>query len=97
MATENYELPKKYLDMVGTKQKLGGGLFSYKKALPPQEYDVLNIRWGSATIINRKEFIEKGETSYEYPTCELLIKNSSMKKSMWTRGFAIKEIDLRAN
>lgn len=91
---EELKIPKRYMDLVGTKQMLSGGVFSGKRALPSLEYDVLNIRWGMATIINVKELQETGRSSYEYPTYELLIKNSGMKKSRWTRPFPVREINL---
>ncbi len=87
-------IPQKYKDLVGTKQIFSGGLFTPKRSEPEAEYDVLDIRWGSAKIMNVREMKEKGRSSYEYPTVEYLIKNNKMKRSRWTRGFAVPEINL---
>ena len=88
-------IPKKYQDLVGTKQTLGGGLFSGKKESPQKDYNIIGIRWGSATVVNFQEFSKTCESSYEHPTIELLVKSDDMKKSRWTRGFKVKEIDLK--
>ena len=88
-------IPKKYQDLVGTRQPLGGGLFSGKKESPHKVYNILDIRWGSSIVVNVKELLETGESSYEHPTIELLVKSDDMKKSRWTRGFKVKEIDLK--
>ncbi len=87
-------IPQKYKDLVGTEQIFSGGLFSSKKSEPEAKYNVLDIRWGSAKIVNAKEIRAGRQSSYEYPTVEYLIKNSSMKRSRWTRGFPVKEINL---
>lgn len=89
------QLPKKYQKLVGTKQTASGNLFSYKKSLEPIEYEVLDIRFGRATVMSVSEIREKGESSYEYPTFELLLKNSSMRAARWSRGFPIREINLK--
>jgi hypothetical protein len=91
----NNRLPKKYRDLVGTKQFMSGGLFSHKRSEPEKEYDVLDIRWGSATIMSITELREGKQPSYEYPTFELLVKREGMAKSRWTRPFPIREINLR--
>lgn len=83
-------IPKKHKDLVGTKQKLGGGLFSNKE-VESAEYDVLDIRWGSAQIFDMKKMKPK------HPTVEYLIKNETMKRSRWTKGFAVREIILKDN
>lgn len=80
--------------MVGQTLKMAGGLFSGRQDLPEQEYKVLDIRWGMSRLMNFKEMRETGKSSYEHPTFELLIKNDSMKRSRWTRGFPIREINL---
>lgn len=72
-------------ELVGTKQKLGGGLFSGSKTTEPAEYDVLDWRWGSATLMNMETFEEV------CPTVELLVKREGMKRSRWTRGFAARD------
>lgn len=89
------ELPKKYLKLVGTKQTASGHLFSYSKSLEPKEYDVLDIRWGRATVMSIKEIREKGESSYEYPTFEILLKRPGMPRARWSKPFPISEINLK--
>jgi hypothetical protein len=91
------QVPEKYKNLVGTKRLMRGGLFSLSKSLPLKEYNVLDIRFGSATIMSVKEIEEHGESSYEHPTFELLVKSDDMKKSRWTRGFPIREINLKDN
>lgn len=88
-------IPKKYTKLVGTVQTFQGGLFSRTKAIKPTKFNVLDIRWGQATIVNIKELREKGESSYEHPSFELLLKNKNMKRSQWSRPFPIREIDLK--
>ncbi|PXX96890.1 hypothetical protein DF185_19820 [Marinifilum breve] len=84
------DLPKKYQDLVGTKQKCSGSLFSYKNEIKePLEFDVLDIRKGTATIMDMKTMEEC------HPTFELLLKREGMKKAQWTKPFPIREIDLR--
>lgn len=92
MAKEN--LPQKYLDMVGTKQIVSGNVFSYRKSLDQDEYDVKDIRQGTATVQNIDELRDKGKSSIKHPTFELLLKNDKMKKSQWSLPFAIREINL---
>lgn len=87
-------IPKDYTELVGTKQLFSGGLFSYKKDLPEKEYDVLDVRWGSAHVVNVKEMRETGKSSYKHPTVEFLLKSDDMKKSQWSRGFAVIEINI---
>ncbi len=87
-------IPKKYTKLVGTEQTFEGGLFSGKKYIKPEKYQVLDIRAGSALIVNVKELRETGKSSYEHPTFELLLKNKKMAKSRWSRPFPIREIDL---
>ena len=36
------EAPEEFKELIGTKQTLGGGLFSQNKEVPMQEYDVLD-------------------------------------------------------
>ena len=82
------EMPKKYQDLVGTKQTFSGGLFSSKKSIPETEFDVLDWRWGLANIIDLKTLEAK------HPTVEYLVKNQTMKASRWTRPFPVREIKL---
>ena len=82
------ETPKEIKNLIGSKQMLGGGLFS-KKALPIQEYDVLNWRWGSAQVMNMKTM------KAIHPTVELLVKREGMKASRWTRGFPCRSVELK--
>lgn len=90
-------IPKQYLELVGTKQILSGGLFSFNRSEPAQEYDILDIRWGSGQVVNVKELRETGKSSYTHPTFQLLVKREGMKKSRWTKGFPIREINLNDN
>lgn len=90
-----HKIPQKYLDLVGTKQLASGGLFSSTKSLEPMEYQVIDIRRGSARIINMKEFIELGESKTEHPTYELLLKRDGMKRAQWSKPFPITEINLK--
>lgn len=82
------EAPKGFKEMIGTKQKLGGGLFSSNKSIEIAEYDVLDWRFGSAQVMDMKTF------KAIHPTVELLIKREGMRASRWTRGFACTSIDL---
>lgn len=88
-------IPQKYKELVGTKQIFSGGLFSHKVSIDETEFDVLDIRFGTASYVNIQELREKGESSYEHPTFELLLKKEGMKKSQWSRPFPIREINLK--
>lgn len=77
-------IPKQYMKLVGQRQIMRGGLFSRKKAIEEQEFDILDIRESSATIMNMK-------TRKEFPAFELLVKNESMKRARWTNPFPIRE------
>ncbi|MFV0556973.1 MAG: hypothetical protein ACK5LM_07740 [Lactovum sp.] len=83
------EAPKEFKDLIGTKQTLGGGLFSGKKEVPMQEYDVLNWRWGSAEVMNMKTM------KVIHPTVDLLLKREGMRASIWTRGFPCRSVELK--
>lgn len=74
-------LPQEYLDLVGTKQTVSGCVFSYEKEIEPQEFDVLDIRRGSARMIDYNK-MEVTNLSYE-----LLLKNDSMKRAQWSKPF----------
>lgn len=80
------EIPKHHIEFVGKTQQFGGGLFSPKQDLEFEEYNVLNWRWGSAKVINMKTL------KAIHPTIEYLVKKEGMKKSMWTKPFAVREI-----
>ena len=82
-------IPKKWLDMIGTKQKIGKHVFSHSKSLPYNEYDVLDVRFGSGQIMNMKTF------ECIHPTIQLLLKREGMKKAMWSKGFPCREITLK--
>ncbi len=82
-------MPKRVTDMVGKEFEMKGGLFSSRKEIPPTKFTVLDYRFGSGIIMNMKTMTE------EHPTVEFLVKNGSMKRSRWTRGFPIPEIDLK--
>ncbi len=95
--TEQIGIPQKYLDMVGTKKKLSGGLFSIKRSEPSKEYDILDIRWGDAQSFSWAEATEKNmdfDQVTHHPQFELRIKSNDMKRARWTRGFTIKEISI---
>lgn len=83
------EIPKNHLELVGTKTKFGGGLFSSKKDLPFEEYDVLDCRWGSAKIMDMKTMKPL------HPTIQYLLKKPGMRASRWTRPFPVREINLK--
>ena len=77
-------IPKQYMKLVGQRQIMRGGLFSRKKAIEEQDFDILDIRPSTATIMNMK-------TRKEFPAFELLVKNESMKRARWTNPFPIRE------
>jgi len=85
---EKIEMPKKHTDLVGTKRIFSGGLFSSNRDEPEAEYDILKWRWGSASICDMKTM------KLKHPTIEYLIKKEGMKRSRWTRGFPVIEIEL---
>ena len=85
-------IPKRFTDLVGTKQEFIGCLFSQKKEFKePTEFDVLDIRWGSGQIAD----LSDGELTPLHPTVDLLLKREGMKRAQWAREFAVPEIDLR--
>lgn len=88
------KIPKQYMDMVGTKQTVSGNIFSNKK-LPDTEMEVLNIRLGTARVVNMKELTETGKSKVVNPTFELLLKGKGMKRAQWSKPFAIREINLK--
>ena len=90
-------IPSKYTAFVGKRKIISEYVFSSTKCLPPTEYMVLDIRWGEATVINLVEKKAKGESSYEHPTYQLLLKSDAMKASRWSRPFPIREINLKKN
>jgi hypothetical protein len=79
------EAPKEFKELIGTKQKLGGGLFGQKET-PMQYYNILNWRWGSAKVMNMKTM------KAIHPTVELLVKREGMRASRWTKGFPCRSI-----
>lgn len=91
----SYPIPQTCLDLVGTTQKFSGGLFSGNKSLPESDYKVHDVRWGTALVINFKEMQETCKSSYRHPTVEYLLSNPNMKRKQWTRGFAVREINLK--
>lgn len=82
------EIPKHHTEFVGSKKQFGGGLFSPKKDLKFEEYDVLDWRWGSAKIMDMKTMKVK------HPTIQYLLKKEGMRASRWTRPFPVREITL---
>jgi hypothetical protein len=83
------KLPEKYKKMIGTKRVMGAHLFSSRKYLKPLSYDVLDWRWGSGKIMNIKTM------KIQHPTVEFLIKSKEMKAARWTKGFPVREIELK--
>lgn len=97
MKSTNYKdgLPKSCMAFVGTTQTLSGGIFSSKKDLKPTDFNILDVRWGTATVVDMKSLLAKGESDYEHPTFELLLKNENMARAQWSRPFPIREINLK--
>lgn len=91
----NSIIPQEYRNYVGQVHEFSGGLFSGKKNLKPAKYKVLDVRVGDGTVVNVKELREKGESSYEHPTMQFLLKNDTMKRAQWSRPFPIREINLK--
>lgn len=89
-------IPQKYQDIVGTEVILSGGFFSSKRSEPETKFKVLDIRWGTAKILNIKQLKETGQSNYEHPTVQYLVKNDTMQRSRWTKGFPVREINLKA-
>jgi len=83
------EIPIEVGHLIGTKQQLGGGLFSSMKEPPFEEYDVIDWRFSSAQIMNMKTM------EAIHLTFELLVKNKNMRASRWTRGFPCRSIKLK--
>ncbi len=82
-------IPQNYTILVGTKQSFSRGLFSAAKDLPEREYDVLDVRFGSATIVDLKTLKEL------HPTIQFKLKGDKMKRAQWSRPFACREIKLK--
>lgn len=79
---ENNMIPKKFTDLIGTEVEISGPIFSYKKEFDePTKFNVLNVRRGSATIMDMNSMEEK------YATVELLLKREGMKKAQWSKPF----------
>lgn len=76
-------IPSKYKKLVGHRHTLCGGVFSRKKSIEEQEFDILDIRESMSRIINMK-------TKRESPAFELLVKNEKMKRARWTNPFPIR-------
>ena len=83
------EIPERFLNMIGTEQRLGGALFGSKERTTGT-FKVLKCRWGSGVIMDMKTLEEL------HPTVQLLVKGEGMTKSRWTNGFPAREIDLRS-
>lgn len=79
------ETPELAKEIVGTKQMMGGGIFSSNKNSETAEYDVLKWRWGSSRIIDMNTL------KITHPTVEFLIKKDGMRAARWTKGFAVRE------
>jgi len=72
-------LPREYLDLIGTKATLSGYIFSYGKEIEPEEFDVLDVRRGTAKVINREKMV------VTFLSFELKLKNESMKRAQWSK------------
>lgn len=83
-------VPKEFEPLIGTKQTLGGYLFSANKQKTMQEYDVIDWKFGSAQIMDMKTL------KAIHPTVELLVKQPNMRASRWTRGFPCRSIKLNS-
>lgn len=81
-------MPQKYKDMVGREQQFSGHLFSSTKKLDPITLKVLDLRFGSAQIMDMKKM------EIKHPSVEFLVKGPGMKRSRWTKPFAVREIIL---
>lgn len=81
-------IPKSFKKLVGTVYTLQGSVFG-RKSIRPTKFNILDARWGSGVIMDMKTLKEK------HPTVELLVKNKSMSRSRWTRGFPAREIKLK--
>jgi hypothetical protein len=77
-------IPKKYVALVGKKLILCGGIFSRKKSIQPQEFDIMDIRPSHSTIMDL-------ETKNRYPAFELLVKNNQLPRARWTNPFPIRK------
>lgn len=82
-------LPQSILDMIGQTMQFSGGIFGHRKVEKEFDATILAARFGSAIIMDVKNRTPK------HPTVEFLIKNDTMKRSRWTRGFPIREIVLK--
>ncbi len=85
----NMNIPKSFADLIGTEQKFSGPLFGRNKEIKPTKFSVIDVRFGSAVIIDMETLEDK------HPTVELLLKNADMKQARWSRPFPCREIKLR--
>ena len=74
-------IPQKYLDLIDSTQTLSGNVLSYKKEIKPTQFQVSDIRRGSAKVIDFSKMIV---TNLTY---ELKLKNNSMKRAQWSKPF----------
>jgi hypothetical protein len=86
------KIPQKYLDEIGSEQIFSGQLFG-KKEIPETRFKILDVRFGRGFVVDMVKF-KAGLPYSKHPTVEYLIKNNSMTRSRWTKGFACREIDL---
>lgn len=82
------EIPQRYKDLVGSYVFLSGGIFS-GKSMPKTKVKVLGLRIMEGCIVYCPSTPES-----EYPALQLLVKADDWKRSRWTTGFPIREIDL---
>lgn len=83
-------IPKSFKKLVGKEHTMSGCLFG-RKEIEPTKFTVLDARWGSGVIMDMKTLKDK------HPTVQLLVKNDTMIRSRWTRGFPAREIKLKNN
>lgn len=85
---EAIQIPEEVKPLLGTKQKIGGHVFSYKNKLPFEEYDVINWRFGTGRIVDLKTGKAK------HPSFQLLLKKPGMRAARWSKGFPCRSIKL---
>lgn len=82
------QIPKKYLDMVGTKQRFNGYLFNNQESFESEEFDVISVRFSEAFVISLKSH------TVSHAAIEFLLKNDNMKRAKWSRPFVCYEVML---
>lgn len=80
------EFPKSFTEMIGKEYSFDGNIFSSKK-IPKTKMTVLGLKWGYGYIIDTSNQLNE-----KYPIIHLKVKNESMKRARWTKGFPAKEL-----